>query len=85
MEAQAQGKMMASSWKISGGVTEAGQPQILFDTDFQPVPHPSPRHVYAVTADGQRFLIPVPPASVGEPSDSTAIMVVQDWRTLLGK
>jgi hypothetical protein len=85
MDAPAQGRMMAASWNASGEVGEAGSPRSLFDSDFALAPHPSPYQPYAVTADGQRFLIPRPPATVAPNTDAAPIVVVQDWRTLLRK
>jgi hypothetical protein len=57
---------------------KAGEPKALFETRVPILANPFRWH-YAVSADGERFLINTAPASVPAP----AIHVILDWRALL--
>jgi len=73
------GQMMAVGVK-RGASPEFGTPTRLFDADVLPSQNPSyTRNQYAVTADGQRFLI-VQPAAKGSIG---AVTVVVDWTTMV--
>ena len=85
MDAAAAGRMVAVAWKTVGAAAEPGSPELLFDSGFALAPHPSPYHPYAVSADGQRFLISRPPATVETENTKAPIVIVEDWRTLLKK
>ena len=80
------GLMMAVDVSSSGSSFEAGMPRVLFDTSTITAPHlgSGNYHTFAVSADGQRFLIPYPPlnenASLMQP-----IVVVENWAAGLGK
>ena len=50
---------------------QAGAPHALFDSGYVNLNHPTNYHVFAVTRDGQRFLIPRPDATPG-PEDPNA-------------
>src|SRR5204862_7360273 len=52
------GKMMAVDVKSVGTSLEFGPPRALFDSDYVNLSAGHPYKTYAVTADGQRFLIP---------------------------
>ena len=72
------GKMMAVDVRSSGSMFEAGTPKELFDSPYINLVHGGNYHTFAVSADGQRFLIPHPP------SNDTAgltmpIVVVENW------
>ena len=71
------GKLMAVDIRIDGRI-ESGVPLPLFDTKLRV---DVIRDQFAVTADGQRFLIQVPVAQ-GSP---TPITVVVNWATALLK
>ena len=52
------GQMMGVEINATGSTLQPGKPQALFDSHYANLNHPSNYHTYAVTADGQRFLIP---------------------------
>ena len=58
MERATNGKLMAVDVKSSGSTFEAGTPKELFDSGYINLTHVANYHTYAVSADGQRFLIP---------------------------
>ena len=63
--------VMAAELRFSGLSVEAGVPRALFPLRGNPnVPHTTPYHRYAVTRDGQRFLIPQP---VGAPTGAGGV------------
>ena len=68
------GKLMAVDIRIDGRI-ESGVPRPLFDTKLRVDVN---RDQFAVTADGQRFLLQVP----SEDRSSTPITVVVNWATL---
>jgi serine/threonine protein kinase len=84
------GKMMAVDIRSSGSTFEAGSPKELFDSLFIGLPHTgilpgaAPYHAFAVSADGQRFLIPHPPSSDGA-GTTMPIAVVTNWAAGLEK
>ncbi len=67
------GRLMAVPVETSGSTFRAGEPKALFQTsrDYAQLT----RNSYVVTADGQRFLLPVPLAGAGPPP----FTVVLDW------
>jgi Tol biopolymer transport system component len=72
------GKLMAVDVRSTGATFEAGTPKALFDSGYLNLAHSGFYHTYAVSPDGQRFLIPRPPA--GSPdTDSSPIVVVLNW------
>jgi len=52
------GQMMAADITVNGSAIQAGTPHALFDPNYADSNHPSDYHRYAVSRDGQRFLIP---------------------------
>ena len=66
------GAMMAADIRVVNGRIEATVPQRLFGTGLGSTTHELP---YAVTAAGQRFLIPV----AADPPGAAPISVVMDW------
>ena len=54
------GMIMAAAVTPNADSVEVAQPQPLFDTEYINFGHPSNYHTFAVSADGQRFLIPRP-------------------------
>jgi Tol biopolymer transport system component len=53
------GSMMAADIRVAGASVERGVPRVLFQTVYVTTAHGgSQHHAYAVSADGQRFLIP---------------------------
>jgi dipeptidyl aminopeptidase/acylaminoacyl peptidase len=73
------GKLMSVPVK-SGAAFEAGTPVPLFEV--RTVPPSNRRHQYAVSANGQRFLVS---ALVGELGSQSTMTVVLNWPALLKK
>jgi serine/threonine protein kinase len=67
----------AAEIRSGGSVIEAGNPRALFDTGYFDL-GPFPYHPYAVSADGQRFLIPRPVSRLGQ-DQVPPIAVVMNW------
>ena len=87
---QTGGKMIAVDVRSSGSTFEAGTPKELFDSPYVnlshtgTVPGAGGYHTYAVSADGQRFLIPHPPSSDAA-NLTMPIAVVENWAAGLKK
>jgi eukaryotic-like serine/threonine-protein kinase len=77
------GKMMAVDVRPNATTFDAGPPKELFDSGYVALAHVGPFHPYAVSADGQRFLIPRPAA--GNQLSSTPVAVVVNWPAVLPK
>ena len=78
------GKVMAVS--LDRGRTPPGEPQELFGVDMAVVPHSTVVqnfHTYAVSPDGQRFVIAVPSSTLAGEGSASAIAVVLGWPALL--
>jgi hypothetical protein len=69
------GRLMSVPIRVAsnGHALEPGVPVLLFDARLNAL-HAFPRHAYAVSHDGQRFLI-----NVEEPS-TTPITVILNWK-----
>jgi dipeptidyl aminopeptidase/acylaminoacyl peptidase len=78
----ADGKIMVVPFKANPTV-QAGQPSELFQTTLPPDPTPFKRR-YAVSADGQQFLVAAPsvPAAPGNPIPITAVI---NWSAAMKK
>ncbi len=79
-------KVMAVSIETAGDTPVVGTPRELFDVDLAIVPHSTAVqnfHTYDVSPDGQRFVIPLPVATLRGESASTTITVVLDWTAAL--
>ncbi len=79
------GQMMAVEVKTSGAAFEYGSARELFNSQYENFSHPGHTgnwHTYAVSNDGQRFLIPRP---VSPQTSMNAITVVLNWTALLKK
>jgi eukaryotic-like serine/threonine-protein kinase len=79
MDALNGGKLIAVDVKVNGTAFEAGAPKVLFDSGFANLGGERlATHAYAVTADGQRFLVPRPASTlVSQPS--APIAVTLNW------
>ena len=78
------GKMMAAEIHVASSSLEAGAPRALFDSGYANAVHTTNYHTYAVSADGQRFLIPRP--DIAPPGDTSfPINVVLNWTSLLNR
>ena len=78
------GKMMAVDVTANGSAFEAGTPKALFDHVTVNAAH-SDYFPFAVTKDGQRFLISRRTSSAAEESTQAPIVVVLNWMQGLGK
>jgi hypothetical protein len=79
------GKMMAADIHAFGGSIQVGGTHALFDSGYsQNFVHGVSYNTYAVSADGQRFLIPRPGNATAEDA-STPITVVVNWTAALKK
>jgi Tol biopolymer transport system component len=83
------GKMMAVDVKSSGSMFDAGTPRELFDSPYVALSHNTAAgvsifHTFAVSADGQRFLIPHSPSG-DNASLARPIAVVENWAAGLRK
>ncbi len=83
MERVSNGKIMAVDVKSSASTFEAGTPKELFDSAYINLGHVANYQTYAVSADGQRFLIPRP-FNVSE-ATAAPIAVVLNWAAALKK
>ncbi len=79
------GKMISVKVNPAGTTFEYGDPVELFDSGYVNVGHTSNYHPYAVSADGQRFLIPRPEVTGGPDAAATPITVVLNWTAGLKK
>ncbi len=84
------GKMMAVDIRSKGATLEAGSPKELFDSPLLNLLHTGtgagagPYHAWAVSANGQRFLIPRAPSN--DTADTAMpIAVVENWAAALMK
>ena len=84
MNANSGGKMMAADIRVSGSSLQVGVPHELFDSGYTNFPHSGTYHAYAVSADGQRFLIPRPTAATTDTA-ATPLTVVVNWTAALTK
>ena len=76
-------RLLAVDIRADGSKLEAGTPKQLFETAIVNSGHPAPYHPYAVSADGQRFLIPLP-VSMGD-EDAAPVVVVTNWLAAIKK
>jgi len=65
LSAMSNGQMMATDITVNGSTIQAATPHTLFDSGYVNLNHPTNYHVFAVSRDGQRFLIPRPDATPG--------------------
>jgi hypothetical protein len=80
------GKLMSVPIRGDGTTFEAGTPERLFDLEMMTPPHSTtiPQyHTYAVSPDGQRFLIPRLVSRFSGTASTASIEVVLNWATLL--
>jgi dipeptidyl aminopeptidase/acylaminoacyl peptidase len=80
------GKLMAVAFRDERGAFLPDPPQELFDAGMVTPPHSSTintYHAFAVSPDGQRFLIPRPVPTVRHDIPDRPITVVLNWTALL--
>ena len=82
------GKIVAVDIRETGATLEIGAPKDLFDSPYVNLTHntggASFYHTFAVSPDGQRFLIPHPPSSDAA-NLTLPIAVVENWAAGLAK
>jgi Tol biopolymer transport system component len=90
MSSASGGNMMAVDVTSHGSTFEPGSPKQLFGSRYINLTHTGtasgagPYHTFAVSVDGQRFLIPYSPSN--ETSNTTTpIAVVENWAAALTK
>jgi len=73
------GKLMAVEIRTDGAIFQPSSPKALFDfNSIGALPHSFVYHTYAVSADGQRFLIPNPASSSAE-ERASPVVVILNW------
>jgi Tol biopolymer transport system component len=74
-----QGQMMAADITVTGSKIQAGAPHALFDSGYVNLFHPGGNyHVFSVSRDGQRFLIPRPDATPGADDPNARLLTLVD-------
>ena len=79
MSALSNSKLMAVDVKTAGTTFESGVPRPLFDSNYINLDHSYAYHPYAVSPDGQRFLIPRSTANTSAEASSPPVIVVLNW------
>jgi Tol biopolymer transport system component len=79
MSRASNGSMMVVDVNGTGSTFDAGVPRRLFETEYINLPHTWNYHTYAVSPDGQRFLIPRPAGQAASAS-SSPIAVFLNWK-----
>jgi eukaryotic-like serine/threonine-protein kinase len=77
--------MISVKVNTAGPTFEYGDPAVLFDSLFVNAGHGSPYQAFAVSPDGQRFLIPRPDSRDEQGTASAPITVVLNWTAGLKK
>ena len=77
--------MMAADIRVAGSSIQAGVPHELFDSGYINYTHGLNYQTYAVSADGQRFLVPRPENAAPTDTAPTPITVVLNWTAALKK
>jgi len=86
METLSLGKMISVKVNPAGPTFEYGDPTELFDSGYVELGHVGLNyHTYAVSPDGQRFLIPRPVSTGAAEAASAPITVVLNWAAGLKK
>jgi Tol biopolymer transport system component len=86
MDATSFGKMVAVAVNVTGSKFESSAPRPLFDSGYinsLVSGHSGEWNTYAVSADGQRFLIPRPESNFTTTLTNTPITVVLNWAVAL--
>ena len=84
MDSLSNGKMFAVELTAVGDLLQPGIPRPLFESGYVSVPHLGGDYFpYAVSGDGQRFLVPRPINAVSEAASSPFIAVVLNWTSAL--
>jgi Tol biopolymer transport system component len=78
MDRTSGGKLIGVDVNAVGSAFVAGSPKALFDSGYINLNAGGTYHTFAVSADGQRFLIPRPPAGAADAAPSP-IAVVLNW------
>ena len=73
-----QGQMMAADITVTGSTIQAGAPRALFNSAYVNLSHTGNYHVFGVSSDGQRFLIPRLDATPGPDDPNARLLTVVD-------
>jgi eukaryotic-like serine/threonine-protein kinase len=79
------GKLMAAEIRVEGSSFQTETPHALFDSGYININHATNYHVFAVSADGQKFLIPRPAGGLAADIAGSPITVVVNWTAALNK
>ncbi|MSO83545.1 MAG: hypothetical protein EXQ53_09670 [Acidobacteria bacterium] len=77
------GKLMSVKVTPAGPAFEYGDSTELFDSGYVNFTHGLAYHTYAVSPDGQRFLIPRPESAADAEVAPAPIIVVVNWTRAL--
>jgi Tol biopolymer transport system component/tRNA A-37 threonylcarbamoyl transferase component Bud32 len=77
-DAAANGKLLSVRVNTAGSMPEFSAPTPLFDSGYVNISH-GVHHKYAVSPDGQRFIIPRAESTMGGESKQPPITVVLNW------
>jgi Tol biopolymer transport system component len=78
-----QGRMMAADITVNGSKIQAGAPHELFDSAYTNLGHVGGNyHVFAVSRDGQRFLIPRIDTAADDPNARTLTVLDRAGKTV---
>jgi Tol biopolymer transport system component len=73
------GKLMAADIAVNGTEVQAGTPAALFDSGYVNLGHPGGNyHVFAVSSDGRRFLIPRPESRISPDAQNGRTLTLFD-------
>jgi hypothetical protein len=76
---------MAAEIRVEGSSFQTETPHALFDSGYININHATNYHVFAVSADGQKFLIPRPAGGLAADIAGSPITVVVNWTAALNK
>ena len=88
METLSLGKLVAVAINATGSTFESSTPRPLFDSGYinSGFGHTGNWNTFAISSDGQRFLIPRPESNLtGAALSNTPITVVLNWTATLPK
>jgi hypothetical protein len=87
METLSRSKLLSVEVNANGATLESSVPRPLFESGYINLSfsHTGNWNTYAVSADGQRFLVPRPESSLTGELNSTPITVVLNWTAGLKK
>jgi serine/threonine protein kinase len=79
MERPSGGRIMAVDVAATGSAVKTGPPKPLFESPYTNFGHTGFYHTFAVSPDGQRFLIPHPVTADKGPAETSSITLILNW------